>query len=120
MSTVLQINLAVFSFLFLIFIITQIKKAGFELKYSLMWITFCVFLLIAAIFPSFIELFAGWIGIYSKINAIFLLVIFIQISINFINSINFSRNNLRIVKLTQEIAILHKRIEEIGVKDSSK
>ena len=116
MNTRLQTILIVASILFMLFIIivTQRKKLSF--KYTLLWLLFSLIILILAIFPRTVMLAARLLFIETPTNAIFLIFFVLIIVLIFYISIGFSKLMEKSTVLTQNNALLSKKIEDLEQK----
>lgn len=86
-------------------IVKKIRSAKVQIEISLFWIVFAIGLMIVSLFPQIVDITAKVLGIYSSTNAVFLLVIFILLIHQFINSLKISQMENRIKDLTQELAV---------------
>ena len=99
--------------MYLSFIIHLLRKKKLELKYTLLWLIASFVLLIITIFPSTMYWISNMLGVKTPINSALILgCMFIILILITITSIVSSLNkNLR--KLTQEVALLEKRVREL-------
>lgn len=103
----------VFSILFMIFIILLVRNNKLEEKYSILWILFSVIVLIISIFPKLIDKIATMLNVSYPPSLVFLLS-FIVIAIYIIHlSIVATKQNKRIIRLTQDDTILKYEIEKL-------
>lgn len=103
----------VFSILFMIFIILLVRNNKLEEKYSILWILFSVIVLIISIFPKLIDKIATMLTVSYPPSLVFLLS-FIVIAIYIIHlSIVATKQNKRIIRLTQDDTILKYEIEKL-------
>lgn len=113
MSTELRFFLIIGVVLFLMIIISMLKRKKLNLKYTLVWLFAAIFMLLAAIMPDQVGNLAHFIGIETPSNFVFVLegmfVLVILLSITAI----VSHLNLKIYKLVQMQAILEKRVREL-------
>lgn len=113
-----QILLIITMVMNLIITIILIRKREMRVKYSLVWVFISIFALILAIFPNFFRTISNMLFIYNDANALFMIGIGILYVLSFSFSIMFSRNSFTIKNLTQEIAMLKSRINELeNLKD---
>lgn len=105
MTTVLRIMLILVSLGTFIGIVKKIRNEKVRIEISLFWIIFSGIILLISIFPQIIEFIAKVIGVYDVPNCIFLIVIFILLVHQFINSIKISQMEQKISDLTQELAV---------------
>lgn len=106
--------------IFFIMILKYLKDKTLNLKYSLLWLFTGVCLLILAIFPKLLDMISALIGIYSPVNALFMLgFVFVIMILMSLTSI-VSRQNRKIRTLIQELAILEKRVREVESQTDGK
>ena len=103
MSFKLQIIIALIILAGLIVLVNLIRKNKLELKYALSWIFLGAGILIFDLFPGLTSFLASLLGIEVPINMLFFL------GFCFSLLIIFSR---RVTKLTQELALLSKKLED--------
>ena len=112
MSIRLQIIIAVIIVMALCVIVNMIRKKRLELRYALAWLIVGVGVLVLDCFPQLINWIAGKLGIASPVNMLFFLGFCFALMIIFVLTIAVSRSSIRIKELTQELALLEKRINE--------
>lgn len=117
MNSVLQIFLIVCILIFLGIIIHYLAKRKLNLKYSLIWLATGIGLLILAIFPQLVEMFGSWVGIAVPVNTVFLFALMFILLIIFTLTMIVSHMNNRIYRLTQNQALLEKRVRELEKAD---
>ena len=71
-----QIILLIVSIIMLLFVVNRVSKNKINIRYSVIWIIFCLFLILISIFPGIIIYLSKLIGIQVPSNMIFLFVIF--------------------------------------------
>jgi hypothetical protein len=119
MESKVQIFFIIAIVTYLIFIIHLLKKKKLNLKYTLLWLIAGVVLLIVTIFPNLMYSISNILGIKTPVNSalilasMFIIVILITIT-SIVSGLN---NNLRV--LTQEVALLEKRIRELSQKNDN-
>lgn len=112
-SVKLRISLIIILIIYFALILTFLKRKAISLKYTLLWIFAGVFMGILVIWPQFLLLLRRLVGIESNMNGLFVMAIgFIIMILMSITSI-VSRQNEKIRKLTQVIAILEKRVRDL-------
>ncbi len=106
--------------MYFLLIMFFLRNKRIALKYSLLWIAYgCVFAVMIT-FPQFLELFTELIGIELPINGLFAgCIFFILIILMSITSI-VSKQNEKIKTLTQNNAILEKRVRELEREEEVK
>ena len=105
MTILFRILLIVASLLMFVYMIDRIRKAKVTIEYSLFWIFFAVLLIIISLCPQIAEFIADILGIYSTVNFVYLVIIFILIINAFIQTIKISQLESKILELVQEIAV---------------
>ncbi|MFP3153683.1 DUF2304 domain-containing protein [Lachnospiraceae bacterium ZAX-1] len=116
MSFRTQIIIAVAILIVLIIICNFIRKNILDLKYALVWFMVGIIILILDLFPGIMEKMAAYLGIQLPINMLFFLGFCFSLLIIFVLTIVISGLSRRVKKLTQEIALLDKKIEELQKK----
>lgn len=108
----LKIFLILSLLIFIILIISTIKKGRLLLKYSLLWLFACVFMLICIIFPQILEFTSKIVGVEVISNLVFFMGLFILLVLTFVLNIIVSEHKRKINLLTEEISILKKQLLE--------
>lgn len=93
-------------------IMNMVRRKSLELKYALSWLLVDILLLIIILIPGLLGWIARILGIYSVMNMIFFLGFCFLIIIVFIMTVALSRNSERIRKLTQQMALYEKKMQE--------
>ncbi len=106
----LSVALAV---LFLALVVSLVRRNRISLKYSLLWLLCGTLLGVLAVFPQLLDRFAGWLGIYSPVNALFAVLLLFGGMMMLALTAIISREKREIVRLTQEAALLEKRVREL-------
>jgi hypothetical protein len=112
MNTKLEIILLCGSIMFLIFILSMIKKNKLDFKYASTWIITSVLLIAFSVFPKLVYVLSDLIGIKGPVNTLFLLIIFLILNIVFTLSIAVSQSLQKVKILTQEIGIMKLQMEK--------
>lgn len=116
MTLQLRVWLIVGILFFLAMIVVMIRKNKLNLKYALIWLLTAFVLIIITAFPGIVNLIANALGIYSVVNSVFvfegLFVLLIILSLTSIVSLQTNR----IRNLTQEQAMLEKRLRDLENK----
>ena len=116
MNVKLQLFLVVTSMGFTGIIFAMLRKELLELKYTLLWIFAGISMVIISLFPEVFFVLTKLIGIIEPVNGLFFMGIFFSLLITFSLTIALSRQSERARKLAQEIALLEKKVRELGVK----
>lgn len=99
--------------IFILIILSLMKKERLILKYALIWLGAGVVMLICAIFPGVVEIVTDALGIYSVVNAVFFVgVCFLLMIIMFLTSVVSLQTN-RIRNLTEGQAMLERRVRDL-------
>ncbi|AFK85383.1 MULTISPECIES: DUF2304 domain-containing protein [Thermoanaerobacterium] len=104
----------IFSILFLVIIIVEIKKGNLLEKYSLFWIFFSIVMIVISANLKFLNLLSRMLHIYYAPSVLFLLGLLFIISYCFHLTLIISKQTESIVKLTQEVAILKNMVENVS------
>lgn len=118
MSLTLRIFFISCIVLFFIVTLHYLLKKKLNLKYTLIWLLSILVLLIFAIFPNLVEKIGNFVGIISVTNAVFVFLIIFLVAIVFTLTAIVSHLNMRVSRLTQNQALMEKRIRELENKDS--
>lgn len=105
--------------LFLVMMIDLIRKNRVALKYALLWLFSGLLMMLLAIFPHLLDSMARMIGIYSPVNALFAVLLCCGLVLMISFSVIMSGNKKAIVRLTQEISLMEKRIRELEGKQAA-
>lgn len=116
MSEKLQIVMIVIEIIYLLVIVTMLKKKKLMLKYSLLWLFAGVVLLVMTIFPEVLKALFGLIGVESPMNGLLSLCIFSVLIILISITCIVSKQAETIRVLTQNSALLEKRVRELEEK----
>ena len=79
MSLTLQILLIIFTVLFFIILVKNVKKGKLRTDYALAWILCSIALIILSVFPQIAFFAARLIGVISTANIVFAAIIFMLI-----------------------------------------
>lgn len=109
----LQICAIVLVLVFLVVMFWLLRRGQLAMKYSLLWIFSGIIMLVLAVFPGVLDSFAKLIGVYSSVNALFAVMLFCGLALMISFTVIVSRDKREIVRLTQEISILEKRIRNL-------
>lgn len=103
----------IFSILFMAFVITLVRNNKLEEKYSILWIIFGIIIIVISFYPSIIDKVSNITGVVYGPSLIFLISFIILIIYIIHLSIVATKQNERIVKAAQEIAILKYELEKM-------
>lgn len=112
MELKLSLFIVLLSVISLVIITNMIRKEKLGLKYALSWMIMAIFIMIMAIIPRFIIVIANLLGVATPINAVFFTGFIFSLAIIFSLTVALSRTSNKVTKLTQELALLKKKLEE--------
>lgn len=116
MELSLQISLLVAVLLFLALIINDLRRGKLIFQYSLIWFVLAFMLLVCILVPELPFAAAALIGVEVPSNFVFLVeglfVLLILVSLTAI----VSKQRMHIIRLTQHMAIMEKRLRELEEK----
>lgn len=117
-GTTLRILLIAAVIIYFLIILILLKNKKLSLKYTLLWLLAGVAMALLVAIPQLLSWLVNLVGIQSNMNGLFIFCIaFVVMILMSITSI-VTRLNMKVRTLTQEIAILEKRIRELEGKDS--
>ncbi|MBO5478120.1 MAG: DUF2304 domain-containing protein [Clostridia bacterium] len=110
----------IFGIVFLIFILNLVKKNKLDEKYSIVWIIFSLGILLISIFYELFMKISLKLGVYYPPILLLLFAIIIE-GIYIVHiTITITKQNKMIIKLTQELAILKEKVEEMEEKNDKR
>ena len=109
----MQIVAVIAVILFFVILILLLRKNRMELRYALLWFFCGVIMLALAVFPRLLDLFAGLVGIYSSVNALFAMTLFFALLLILSLTSIVSREKQEIVRLIKELSVLENRTEKL-------
>lgn len=117
MTLKLQIVVAVLAVAALLYIGNLVRIRRLELKYALIWFLVGILLLIFDLSPGLLMGLTDLLGIALPINMLFFLGFGFVLMIIFSQTIVISNLTRKTKRLTQEIALLHRRIDNIKSRE---
>lgn len=120
MSSGLRFGLLFASLLVLITVIYTVVKRKLNIKYSVVWILWALFSFLMSVFPNTFYSVSRIFGIELPVNAVFLIMIGLLYALVLYVYITISKHNEEIIKLTYEVAILKKELEDLKKKKRNK
>lgn len=112
MSLQLRIVLLFVSTVFLLYVISKIKKSKVKIDFTFFWILFSILLVVFCVFPELILYGSQLVGIISPINFLLVLIIFLLIYKVFSLSLIISSLQQKIEHLVQNMALEKKEEED--------
>ena len=120
MSLTLQLSMIAAELIYFAVILYFLKKKTLSLKYTLIWLIGGLIMLILTIWPMLMVRLVRLFGVRDQMNGLFsMLFFFILMIIMSLTSI-VSKQSDKIRSLTQETALLEKRIRELEDRSESK
>ena len=116
MNIGLRVGLLIASIIAFTFILFFVIKRRLNIKYSIVWILWAILTLLMSIFPELFYDLSHLLGIEMPVNAVFLIMATLLYGLTFYVYCMISKHNEEIVKLTYEIAVLKKELEELKKK----
>lgn len=113
MNLVLRVFIILISIMFIVYVFKKVKKSKLSEKESLLWMLFSILILIISVFPSIINSTAKLIGVGYPPSLLFLLSIMFILMIIFNYGQKISQLNEKNKHLSQNIALLEKRIKDL-------
>lgn len=112
MSKTLIIALIIFSIIWLIIILRDVRKGNISIRYSLIWLLMALILLLVGVFPSFMEFVASSFGFTTISNLVIgiILSLLMLITLVLTHIVTKQKNQIRV--LTQELAIIKNEIKK--------
>lgn len=117
MSSSLRLGLLLASAIAFSFVLYFLIKRKLNIKYSTVWILWSLFSFVMALFPQTFYKFTKLVGIEMPVNGVFLIMMTLLYGLSFYVYIMISKHNEEIIRLTYEIAVLKKKLEEKNKED---
>ena len=116
MSFRLQIVIGIILFIAFIIIINMIRRKKFDLRYGLSWLCLLVIAMILDIFPGIIIKLAELAGVDIPSNMVFFVGLIFVIVLIYTSTVSISHLSQRVKRLTQELALMQKELDELKNK----
>ena len=113
MSLTLQISMILAELVYFAVILVFLKKKTLSLKYTLIWLAGGLVMLVLTVFPMLMVKLVRLFGVQDQMNGLFSMLFFFVLMIIMSLTSIVSRQSDRIRALTQETALLEKRIREL-------
>ncbi len=120
MSLTLQISMILAELVYFAVILVFLKKKTLSLKYTLIWLAGGLVMLVLTVFPMLMVKLVRLFGVQDQMNGLFSMLFFFVLMIIMSLTSIVSRQSDRIRALTQETALLEKRIRELEKNASEK
>lgn len=116
MSDRLRILLIVIVAIGVVVAIRMIHRKKLNLAYSLLWLAMVIVLTVAVLFPDVVYALAALVGIDIPLNMILTAFALFSLVMMFYLTCIVSRENERSRAMTQQLALLEKRVRELEEK----
>lgn len=117
MSGTVQQVVGILCIIAILYIGNLVRIKRLELKYALVWFAVGVMLLIFDLAPGIMEWLARLLGIALPINMLFFLGFGFVLIIILTQTVVISNLTRKTKRLTQEVALLHRRIDNIKTRE---
>ena len=97
----------------LVVIILAVVRKKLNIKYSIVWLMWALLSLLMAIFPESFYQISDFLGIQLPVNTVFLIMTALLYALTFYVYIMISKHNEEIIRLTYEISVLKKELDEL-------
>lgn len=118
MSFRLQIVVIVAMALTLIYLIRQIFRKKLDIKYGIIWLGMSILIMVFAIWPNLLGKMSDLMGIASPVNMLFFIGLVLQMAAIYVLSRNVGVLLDKVRRMSQEIAILNKKLNDNYVKNN--
>ena len=117
MGIALQVFLTVTVLIFMLVIVNYLRKGTLTFQYSLIWFVLAFALLVCILFPNILISLSHLVGVEVASNFVFLVEgIFVLVLLMSLTLI-VSKQRKQIVRLTQRMAIIEKRLRALEEKE---
>ena len=116
MDTRLRIVLIAAVLIYFSVVISLLKKKKLALRYTLLWLTAGITMLLIALFPSVFEILVHFLGVKELTNGLFAILSFFMLVIMVSITSIVSKLNEQIRSLAQRCAIYEYRIRQLENK----
>lgn len=112
MEIKLKISLLIVCLIFCLFVYRKVKYGKLQLKFSFVWFVITFLLMIFTIFDSILIPIKNFLGFETLSNMIFLVGFLVTMMIIFSLSLKVSDLQMKIIKLTQVVALLENKLRD--------
>ena len=113
MSPRIQIIIAIATVVAFLYIANKVRTRVIELKYALVWFFLAIVLLIIDLAPNLLERMSDLLGVTLPVNMLSLAGFGFVLIILYSFTIVLTNENRRTKRLTQEVALLNRRVWEL-------
>ena len=119
MSLRLQVVIAIGAIAAILWIGNLVRIRRLELKYALSWFLVGILLLIFDLFPGLLQVMTQALGITLPINMLTFLGLLFVLMILFSQTIVISNLTRKCQRLTQEVGLLYKKVDELKTEQKN-
>ena len=120
MSFRLQMVIIVATFIALLYLIRQIFRKKLDIKYGIIWLGMSIIIMLFAVWPNLLGKLSDLMGIASPVNMLFFVGLILLIMAIYVLSRSVGMLMDKVRRMSQEIAILNKKLNDNYVKNDSK
>lgn len=113
MTTKIEVIIAVFVIVGLVYVINLVRRNKLELKYALSWIVIAILVLVLDLVPGFMGTLSDFLGIADPVNMIFFLGFAFSLVIILTLTVALSITASSVKRLNQKVGMLDKKIREM-------
>lgn len=90
----------------------MVKKKKIEMKYALIWYLLALVILVFDLFPGLLDKITAFMGVGLAVNMLFFMGFCFALVIIFVLTLWVSKLSVKVKQLTQELALLDKKLSE--------
>ncbi len=105
MTTILRVEMVLFSIFFLFFVLRTVRKKKLQVQYALIWIVLAIGTFCLAVIPGVAEGLSALVGIETASNFVYLLAILSLLLLTFSLTIIVSKQAQKIKNIIQIVSI---------------
>lgn len=105
MTFTLRMFLIIGSALLLVYVVRKLRKSALEIQDSIFWVGLAVLLIVIAIFPDLVGIFARFFGFASTSNFVYFCGIVVMLARVFTQDIKIANLKKKLTAMTQTIAL---------------
>jgi hypothetical protein len=95
-----------------VFVFSLLRRGILQEKYAVLWLFFSAAVLFFAIFPSALIWICSLIGVAQPVNLLFFITVVLLVLVAVQLSYELSRHEVRIRRLAEEVALLHREVQD--------
>ncbi len=103
---------AISAILIFVFIIVLLRRGLLKEKYAVLWLFVSGVALILALVPGALRWISDAVGVETPSNLLFFVTVVLLVLVSVQLSYELSRHEMRIRRLAEEVALLHRRLDD--------